>query len=204
MCALRYCGRLFPSFSLLVVFFFFKQAATLPFNCNYEWRDHFLSSLFRVKEKERMLILISQKLMGHDEIKIIAGNTKGMKNRKKKESDEIDLLPCRSLYIYIDIGFRVYLFQFSYICSFHCRKIYSRIHFKYKKNPFSLFMCASHVNISFCLFCLRLHAQSNIVFITLSAFSIPYMESVVSYQQLPHDCYIFRLLIRQSGYFTLN
>lgn len=46
------------------------------------------------KKVERTLILISQKLMGHDEIKIIAGNKRNKNENKKKEFLPWKLICC--------------------------------------------------------------------------------------------------------------
>lgn len=117
--------------------------------------------------------------------KIIAGTQKewkrtvtaatDIKRKKRNRSKLIFYLVGRSLYsLWIQMtcsGFRVYLLFFlsqSYpYAPFTAANLFAHSFQFRNKTLFTLFMSASHVNISFCLLCLRLHAQSNNVFVTL-------------------------------------
>lgn len=121
--------------------------------------------------------------MGHDEIRKRNSRQQSEKIHKKNITLKIDLWPFCSLFIYgywwlvqIQPGFRV-----------SC--IYPQIfahRFKYKKNPFKLFMCASHVNISFCLFWLWLCGRS-----LSSFFRCPWNSFSYNWNQLSIDHQLF-------------
>lgn len=97
--------------------------------------------------------------MGHDEIRKRNSRQQSEKIHKKNITLKIDLWPFCSLFIY-GYWWLVQIFNPASVLAVFTRK-YSRIASNIKKTLFSLFMCASHVNISFCLFwlwlCLCLH-----------------------------------------------
>lgn len=97
--------------------------------------------------------------MGHDEIRKINSRQQSEKiHQKKNITLKIDLWPFCSLFIY-GYWWLVQIFNPASVLAAFTRK-YSRIASNIKKTLFSLFMCASHVNISFCLFWLWLYGRS--------------------------------------------